>query len=311
VLAGAEFFLGIEHFFPRNAVTEIIYRSNDLLQFRAFRIPSSFPNAHAYAGTMVMTMPLLIGAWQQRARSGWYRSLIGVALFASALGVFMAASRSHAMVFFLMALVMTAFLRRSQLAYRLGWVALVACVAWVVLSDERLQRFTTLSDTDYVASRFEVSVNGSFFDLLSAYPLGNGLGGGGTSVPYFLQDRLQNRVLMENEYARIGLEQGIPGLCLWIAFIVWVFSRPLGVWNGPWGQARALAWVGCAANFALGLTGIGLFTSVPQTCLLLANVGWIAGPTPSQRRQTSIVDRCQSKRYTRTRMAQQIAGAAR
>src|SRR5207249_5998430 len=54
-LAGVEFFVGIERFFPRNPTTDIIYRSNALADFSAYRIPSSFPNAAAYAGTMVMT----------------------------------------------------------------------------------------------------------------------------------------------------------------------------------------------------------------------------------------------------------------
>jgi hypothetical protein len=37
-----------------------------------------------------------------------------------------------------------------------------------------------------------------------------------------------------------------------------------------------LAWVTCAAYFASGLLGTGLFTSIPQTCLFLMNVGWVA-----------------------------------
>ena len=60
---------------------------------------------------------------------------------------------------------------------------------------------------------------------MRTYPLGNGLGGGGTSVPYFLQDRIRNVVVMENEYARILLELGIPGLCMWGVFIGWIFTR--------------------------------------------------------------------------------------
>ena len=55
-LAVVEFTLGIEPFFPRNAVTDIIYRSKDLANYTAYRIPSSFGNAHAYAATMVLTM---------------------------------------------------------------------------------------------------------------------------------------------------------------------------------------------------------------------------------------------------------------
>jgi hypothetical protein len=289
-LAGVEFFVGIERVFPRNATTEIIYRSNDLGHFSEYRIPASFPNAHAYAGTMVMTMPLLLGAWQLVRRPQWQGVLIAAASLASALGVFMAAARSHAFVLFLMALVMTVstFTNRSQSAYRLRWLILVGCIGWAVSADDRLQRFATLSDTEYVGRRLAGSVNMTFFDVISTYPIGNGLGGGGTSVPYFLQGRLEHPVWMENEYARIALEQGIPGLCLWVAFLIWVFTRSVRIaletMADPWHLARRLAWVGCVGNFALGLTGTGLFTSVPQTCLMLLTVGWIAVRAPVQPR---------------------------
>ena len=65
-LAGLEFVVGIERFFPRNVTTDGIYNSNDVAGFTAYRIPSSFSSAHAYAGTMVHTLPLLIGASTSR-----------------------------------------------------------------------------------------------------------------------------------------------------------------------------------------------------------------------------------------------------
>src|SRR6185436_19753513 len=79
-----------------------------------------------------------------------------------------------------------------------------------------------------------------------------------------------------NEYARIMLEQGLVGLFLWIAFIVWLFTRRGAGPADPWFIGRRLAWATCAAYFATGLIGTGLLTSVPQTCLLLLNAGWIA-----------------------------------
>ena len=291
-LAGVEFFVGIEPFFPRNPTTDIIYRSSALADFTVYRIPSSFPNAAAYAGTMVMTMPLLIGAWKQ-TRGAWKLLLINVALVASALGVFLAASRSAAILLFLIAVVMTiiTFTSRSGSAHRVGWLVLLACVGWAVLSDQRLQRFTTLSDNDYVTKRVRGSVNMTFFDSISTYPIGNGLGGGGTSVPYFLQDRLEKPVALENEYARIALEQGVPGLCLWAAFIMWALTRPLKIRNDAWYLARRLAWVVCGASFASAPTGTGLLTSVPQTCLMLLSLGWIAVRSPIPQRERAIVKR--------------------
>src|SRR5438093_11611636 len=287
-LAGVEFSVGIERFFPRNPTTDIIYRSNALADFSAYRIPSSFPNAAAYAGTMVMTMPLLIGAWQHTRGSRWQGLLITAALLASALGVFMAGSRSHTMVFLLIALVVV-FAPRLRSAYRVGWLVLLVCVGWGVWSDQRLQRFTTLSDSDYVTRRVRGSVNMTFFDSISTYPIGYGLGGGGTSVPYLLQGRLEQPVALENEYARIALEQGVPGLCLWAAFIMWVFTRSFLAPNDAWFLARRLVWVVCAVDFALGMTGTGLFTSVPQSCLMLISVGWIAVRSSIPQRQRAIV----------------------
>ena len=39
----------------------------------------------------------------------------------------------------------------------------------------------------------------------------------GRACPYFLQNRIRNVVVMENEYARILLELGMPGLLMWVA----------------------------------------------------------------------------------------------
>jgi hypothetical protein len=134
----------------------------------------------------------------------------------------------------------------------------------------------TLQDTDVITDRISISVNKSFLDRAIEYPLGNGLGGGGTSLPYFLQDRIKKVVIIENEYARIMLEQGIPGLLLWVAFIIWVFTRRTIQRNDPWYLGRRLAWLVCAAYFATGVLGIGLLTSVPQSCFMLLSMGWIA-----------------------------------
>jgi hypothetical protein len=144
-----------------------------------------------------------------------------------------------------------------------------------------LQRFEQLSDTELITQRFASSVNTGFPELVSRYPLGNGLGGGGTSIPYFLQHLIKDPVRIENEYGRILLEQGIPGLCLWICFIAWVLTRKNAEAN-KWRLGRQLGWFTCAAYFATGLIGTGLLTSIPQTCLLLLTAGWIAAPKPAK-----------------------------
>ena len=121
-----------------------------------------------------------------------------------------------------------------------------------------------------------------FFELAATYPFGNGLGGGGTSIPYFLRDRIEKPIGMENEYARIMLEQGVLGLALWLAFITWLLTRPGLAKSDPWFYGNRLAWVTCAAYFGTGLIGTGLLTSIPQTCLLLLNVGWVAARQSAQ-----------------------------
>ena len=273
-LAAVQFVVGIEPFFPRNPVTEIIYRSGDVAGFTAHRIPSFFTSAHAYGGTMATTMPLLIGAWMQKSR--YSNSFFGSAIAVSALGVFVAAARLPVVIMVLVA--GTALLSgRVKIGHRVRWVFVVLVVAWLVSGQERLQRFTTLQDPDLVAERITGSVNLSFFDLATRYPLGNGLGGGGTSIPYFLQDRVRNSVFMENEYARIALEQGIPGVLAWTLFLFWLLTRSPPA-DPSWSLARRLMRVAGAASFATGLLGTGLLTAIPGTAVLLLTMGWVAVP---------------------------------
>ncbi len=217
-LAGVQFIVGVEPFFPRNAVTDTIYRSKDLANYTAYRIPSSFSSAHAYAGTMVMSIAVIGGAWVQGHHGKWQPRLMSAALLVSMLAVFMSATRLNALMLFALVLT-TVFTGKLPGAYRFRWLILLVAVGYLVGGDERLQRFRTLQDPEFLAERLSGSLNLSFFELLGRFPLGNGLGGGGTSVPYFLQGRIRNLVVMENEYARILLELGVPGLMMWVLFI--------------------------------------------------------------------------------------------
>jgi hypothetical protein len=154
-------------------------------------------------------------------------------------------------------------------------------VGWIVSSEARLQRFLTLQDVEFVGERVSWSVNDNFTQLMTEYPLGNGLGGGGTSMPYFLAAEVSPpSYYMENEYARIVLEQGVLGLCLWAAFIAWLFTRRHVRRADAWYVGRRLMWVACAAFFATGMIGKGLLTSIPGTALMLLGAGWIAVRSP-------------------------------
>jgi hypothetical protein len=278
-IAVAEFSLGLELFFPRNSVTEIIYASRDVATFSAYRIPSTFTSAHAYAGTMVMTVPLLVGAWARGHRRARYTILLSAAIAASLLAVFMAAARVHAVVLFLLAAVATGSARLRPLV-RLTWIALLGCLVWIVAHEERLQRFMTLRDIGQVATRVESSARVSYLDLVNEYPFGTGLGGGGTSVPYFLRDRVRDPIFIENEYARLTLELGLPGLLLWVGFLLWAFSRRTQQGSDPWFIGRRLFWFACAAYFVTGFIGVGLLTSIPHTVLLFLGLGWTVGGRP-------------------------------
>ncbi|HKX30937.1 MAG TPA: hypothetical protein VJ302_24820, partial [Blastocatellia bacterium] len=232
--AVAEYFLGIEMFFPyREGVTTLIYMSGDVTEMRAFRIPATFSNAHAYAGVMVATIPFIAGAWVQKHDRLLYSYLFPLALVASAIGVFMAAARTPVIFLFVLLTIIT-LSRKVKILARVGWVVLLVGVAWLVSNEQRMQRFITLQDTGFVVQRFGWSMNQNFNDLIVRYPMGNGLGGGGTSLPYFLQNRVKNLPLMENEYARLLLEQGVPGLCLWITFLIWVFFRRPATGRSNW-----------------------------------------------------------------------------
>ncbi len=276
----AEFLISVPAFFPRNQMTRIIYASKDVLGANtAYRIPSCFANAHAYGGTMVSTVPFIAGAFLQKHRRQWHLHLLVIGLAAAMLGVLLSATRVNFVAISILILILT-FSIKSRLGYAFGWIVILGSIGLLASGEARLQRVAELQNTEYVKERVVGSVNMTFFELAAQYPFGNGLGGGGSSIPYFLQGQIRNPVLMENEYARIMLEQGIFGLCLWIAFIIWLASRFKGDRFDPWRQGRMLAWCACMINFAIGFLGIGLFASVPQTCLLLLTAGWVAARTP-------------------------------
>src|SRR5438105_4060612 len=272
--AVTEFFMGLESFFPHNEITRLIYLSKDVASYSAYRIPATFLGSHAYAGSMVMSLPLCIGALQQTKKEAFHKVVLVAGLIASLLGVLMAASRLHFVTAAIIVLVAVCSMK-SRVKHLLGWVLILIGISWLDFGEERLQRFTELQNTQMVSERIVGSVNMNFFEAAATYPFGNGLGGGGTSIPYFLQDRIEKPVIIENEYARILLEQGLVGLALWVAFIIWVLIRPQPPRTDPWFVGRRLAWVTCAAYFATGLIGTGLLTSIPHTCLLLLDVGWV------------------------------------
>jgi hypothetical protein len=282
--ATLEFAVGLERFYPRSSVTELIYVSRDVAD-SAFRIPATFSSAHAYGGTMVTSIPLLLGAWEQRRHARLDTVVLLGGLAAAILGVFLAAARVNAVVLFLLLIAaLPSFAARMNALRATSLAVVVIGIAWMVSREERLQRFETLRNTEFVQQRIGGSLNESFIDAARKYPFGNGLGGGGTSLPYFLQNRsTREPVVVENHYAYILLEQGIPGLALWVCFLFWVLMPGRSRRDSPWRATLLMTRVLVAAFLAVGLIGVGLFVSIPQSAMMLLAMGWLAARDPRPR----------------------------
>jgi hypothetical protein len=161
------------------------------------------------------------------------------------------------------------------LGYLTGALLVGGVVAFLVKGNERLQRFASLQDAELVTERIQGSANLSVIELLLSHPMGTGLGSAfGTSIPSFLQHLMtQDPIGAENEYARIGLEQSLVGVTLWIGFLIWLLARPRGGWPGGWAVAERLTWLFVLLSWATAMLGCGTLSAVPGTCILLFQMG--------------------------------------
>jgi hypothetical protein len=277
VFAGMEYFTSVAQFYPFSAVTQIIYASGDIAG-GYLRIPAIFTSAHAYGGMMVGSLPYLIGGWD-RADSNTSRLLAMLGIGAALLGVLLSATRSNFIQASVMVIV-TILTTRVTAKSRILFLLLIAGLGVTAMTNVRFQRFKSLSDSDAVVGRIAGSVNRGFWEILVEHPMGNGLGGGGTSIPYFLEGQVRNPIGMENGYALILCEQGLMGLLLWIGFIGWFLSHVGAAFKkGAWANSRRLAWCYAAFCLATAWIGIGMFTSIPATVILLLGMGWTAIPS--------------------------------
>src|SRR4029453_13946724 len=265
--------VGVRAFFPVNAVTEIIYASGDVGVGSQFRIPATFSSAHAYAGTMVATLPFLIARWQAAGISRVEKMFFAAAMVASSLGIFIAAVRLPVVILFI-ELAVLVLSRRLPVRVLVSLAVLGSGVGYILPDNERLQRFTTLSDSELVTSRVSTSVNESLVDLLVDYPLGAGLGSAaGTSVPYFLQDLAGTQIGLENEYARIAMELSPIGLVIWLGFIVWALARRQPHLSRDWLLGAKIIGAFVLVSWARAFIGTGMLPSIPATALLLLQMG--------------------------------------
>jgi len=275
----AEFFIGVEAFIPQNSVTTLVFDSNDLKD-GALRIPSVFANAHSYALFMVATIPWLIGelvgSKSMRSVGVFGMPLLVAGLISALLGIFMAGPRQPVVI-----LAMLIGLILFSRGFNLGFLVIVGLagviVGFLVAQDERLQRFTKLQDLDAVQDRINTSLNMGFFEILMDYPMGNGMGGGGTSLPGFAQALLNRTIILENEYARILLEQGLPGLLLFIGFFYWYMTRQIQKTDPEYIQKNYIRFYSFI-SISTAFIGIGLMTTIPGTAFLMLGIGYSISP---------------------------------
>ena len=274
-----ETFRGIEPYFPPGPMTITIYNSQD--SGGGYRIPATFQNAHTYAGVMLDTIPFLFGYWAQKSgtrKEKWFLLLgMGAAFF----GVLMAATRTGIVTGLFVAALAATSGKMGGLK-RWIWAAALGGVILAAMSNDRWQRYKEL-DSSTVTDRIAGSVNRRFLEILVEYPMGNGLGGGGTSIPYFLASRVNRPVGAENEYARILLEQGIVGLVIWSAFAIWFITNRSTFVKDEWFAGRRMAWWLTTFGLISASIGVGLLSSIPNSFLFLLTLGWAAvKPKPEQ-----------------------------
>jgi hypothetical protein len=266
----AETLRGIEPFFPYGPTTLTMYNSID--SSGASRIPAIFQNAHTYAGVMVFTLPLLFGAWTLATVAKWKKLILLAGMAAAFIGVLMAATR-QGIVMAGFVVVIASLSGKLGALKRLVWVVAIVAVIYSAMHNERWQRYKEL-DKDTVEDRISGSVNRSFWEVLMEYPMGNGLGGGGTSIPYFLASEVNHPVWVENEYCRIVLEEGVIGLLLWVGFIFWFCTNRAAFAKDEWRTGRRMAWFLCILHFLSGAIGVGALSSTPATIMFLIYIGW-------------------------------------
>jgi hypothetical protein len=147
---------GVESLYPRNAVTEIIYRSRDVAGFQYHRIPSFFLSAHAYGGAMLFSLPFLLDRLFGRGVRFLDRILAGVGTAAALLGILMCAARVPVVVLGIMLIIAWLVARLSPMIGILA-LSVVSVGAALALTDERLQRVMTLEESELISDRVKAS----------------------------------------------------------------------------------------------------------------------------------------------------------
>jgi hypothetical protein len=273
------YFYGVRVLYPENAVTQIIYNSRDVSSatqhFANFRIPSTFLSSAAYGGTMLASMPFIVNRLFNPRTDPNEKLWMFAGLLAACMGIAMCGARSPVVAGVIILLIVWVF---SGFSIRVGIPIILGFAAFLFLifSNERFQRVTSLAEGSVVKNRIQGSRN--FFDFFFEYPLGAGMGSSvGTSVPFFLQSRAPRPIGLETEYSRILIDQGWIGLILWIIFLFWL--------HVPWPQVKGsrstfkfgtiMIYAASLTTWATAIIGSGTLSAIPGSAMLLINMGII------------------------------------
>jgi hypothetical protein len=221
---------------------------------------------------MVLSVPIIFGAWALSTGAKWRKMLLLAGMAAAFIGVLMAATR-QGMIMAAVLVVIASMSGKLGAMKRVVWALAIVAVIYAAMHNERWQRYKEL-DSQTVEDRLSGSVNRTFWEVLAEYPMGNGLGGGGTSIPYFLASQVNNPIWVENEYCRILLEEGLIGLILWLAFFVYFIGNRKAFVKDNWITGRRMAWYLCILTFLTGAIGVGMLSATPGAFLLLMLMGW-------------------------------------
>jgi hypothetical protein len=265
---------GVAALYPHNAVTDIIYRSNDVAGYQYHRVPSFFLSSHAYGGAMVFSLPFVLGRLLSPGVRPAERGLLVAGVVAALAGILICAARQPVVQFVLVGVVAWA-VSRFHPVFGAAAAALALAGGVVATADERLQRFADVADTEMVSDRLRASANTSFLELMAEYPAGAGMGSSfGTSIPFFLAQYAPAAVGLENEYSRILVDQGLVGLGLWLAFLLWLLHRPPPVrFDAAWGVGVVLMFALAVLTWGTAFLGAGALSSIPGSVLLLVQMG--------------------------------------
>lgn len=268
------YFYGLGALYPRNVITELMYRSMDVAGGHS-RIPSIFLSAHGYGGTMVQSLPLLLAGWRLSISNRNSLIVVSLGIIAALAGILMCSAKLPVA---LLALGSLLSWYRSGLSMRglLVTFAGFLIILSVAATNPRLQRFFDLQDPELLVGRVYASNNEGVYEIATKYPLGGGMGAGAPSVPFFLADRAPVVPLAENEFVRIIMDLGWPGLGFWLGFLVWILTLPTLVSTDPRRWLNTLCYGFTAAAWCTAVIGVGLLVAIPSNVLLLLQMGVLA-----------------------------------